>query len=469
MRHVAYDERYSESTSNARQQAELIISSTTINGWPGDGDWQFPFELVTSGGLLSSTRQLAPYESAEGLAPGKAGARAFMPRPEASDNVPYSGTWTVVFPASRSSPLAGMHLIAVSVTLPISDLTVPQGNSTNAIVGEPAHATVRAYVFVTPASAQAAVAALDRVLYPAIPTAVLLVAAVAYLATRRALRPVEAIRARTAAVTATDPRERVAVPNTGDEIARLATTINATLERLDTAAQSHRRFVADAAHELRSPLASLLATLEVAEVYPHRTDWPATVATAAAQARRIQSLADDLLLLARLDAAPAAPAAETPVDLATLAHDVTAEYPISGDSVTVHYDGDVPVHVTANPVHLERLLRNLLDNATRHAAARVGVSVHADTANAVLTVDDDGPGIPAPDRERVFERFTRLDDDRSRKTGGTGLGLAIAREIAERYHGSLRVEDSAIGALFAARLPLAISAHEVSASRADAG
>ena len=475
MRHVAYDQRYSESTGNARQEADLLISNVTPNSWPGSDDWgPFPFEIVTSGGLLSSSSQLKAYESTNGRAQGEAGARSLMPPPAPSvAGLPYSGTWTAHFVATGKSPLAGLTVTSVSTTLLVSELTIAQGNASNGMIGQPANSSVRAYVFVTPTSAQAAVAALDRVLYPAIPTAVVLVAAVAYLATRRALRPVEAIRARTAAVTATDPRERVAVPNTGDEIARLATTINATLERLDNAAQSHRRFVADAAHELRSPLASLLATLEIAEIYPDRADWPETVATAAGQARRIHALADDLLLLARLDAAPTANANDDPVDLARLARDVTHDYADRCDTLTVHCDtggedpdeDEMPVRVNGNPVHLERLLRNLLDNATRYADKRVEVSVHTDTdtkegdtGNAILTVRDDGSGIPAAEHERVFERFTRLDDDRSRRTGGTGLGLAIAREIAERYDGTLRIVGARRGAVFVARLPLAISA-----------
>lgn len=482
MRQVAYDERYGESTSDARQQADLLISDVTLNNWPASDEWgAFPYEIVTSGGLLSSSSQLKPYESADGRTEGEAGARAFMPVPPPSPfGVSYTGTWTAHFPHTGDSPLAGTSVTTVSTTLPLSALTVPQGSTSNGMYGQPANASVRVYVFVTPTSAQAAVAALDRVLYPAVPTAVLLVAAVAYYATRRALRPIEAIRARTAAVTATDPRERVAVPATGDEIALLATTINGTLERLDAAAQSHRRFVADAAHELRSPLASLLATLEIAEAYPDRTDWPETVAIAARQARRIHSLADDLLLLARLDAAPAPPRTdEAPVDLARLARDITDDYADRCDTIVVHCDSDddaraqadissntgtdadantdTSVRINANPVRLERLLRNLLDNATRYADKRVEVSVHKDARAgiAVLTVRDDGPGIPAADRERVFERFTRLDDDRSRKTGGTGLGLAIAREIAERCHGTLRVIDTERGACFVARLPLA--------------
>lgn len=463
MRHVAYDQRYSESTGNARQQANLLISNVTLSSAPTGDEWgPFPFELVATSGWVSSSSQLRFFEMDGGHTPATAGPyHAFMPLPEAKKGgLPSSATWTVTFPAGNS-PLAGERVVAVSTTLLVSELTVNQGNpGAGLLTQQPINGSVRAYVFVTPESAQAAVAALDRILYPAIPIAVLLVAAVAYFATRRALRPVEAIRARTAAVTATDPRERVTVPKTGDEIARLATTINATLERLDAAAQSHRRFVADAAHELRSPLASLLANLEIAETYPDRADWPETVATAAGQARRIHALADDLLLLARLDAAPsAARPAEEPVDLAQLARDVTDDYADRCDAMMiVHCDAGDAMPVKGNPVHLERLLRNLMDNATRYASNRVEVSVHTDTdtLDAVLTVHDDGPGIPAADRERIFERFTRLDDDRSRKTGGTGLGLAIAREIVERYDGTLRIDDVASGASFTAQLPLAV-------------
>ena len=285
---------------------------------------------------------------------------------------------------------------------------------------------MRVYVFVTTGAADAAVEALDRVLYPGVPLAALLVAAVAYVATRRALRPVEHISARTAAVTATDPRERVAVPPTGDEIAGLATTINSTLERLEEASHNQRRFVADAAHELRSPLASLLATLEVAEAYPDRADWPQTVATSARQARRLQAIAEDLLLLARLDAAPAAssgPDVTGRVDLGALAYDVATDGKARRVTVSVRAEADGRALTEGKPVQLERMLRNLVDNSLRFARTRVEISVTVQGGDAVVTVQDDGPGIAPEDRERVFDRFTRLEDDRSRDTGGSGLGL----------------------------------------------
>jgi signal transduction histidine kinase len=474
MRHLAYAQQMREATSDADQQAELLLSSTTVNGWPYGDKWgKYPYELVASGGLVSQSSQLAAFE---------AGKKAYLPLPPADGvQVPYWGSATTTFPQVGGSSLAGTTVTAISATLPVIDLytvtVVGAGGDGNKSVGirlpggTAPGATVRVYVFVTTGAAQAAVGALDRVLYPGVPLAAPLVAAVAYVATRRALRPVEHISARTAAVTATDPRERVAVPPTGDEIAGLATTINSTLERLEEASQTQRRFVADAAHELRSPLASLLATLEVAEAYPDRADWPETVATSARQARRLQSIAEDLLLLARLDAVPAAslgPDVTGRVDLGALAYDVATDGKARRLTVSVRDEADGRALIEGRPVQLERMLRNLVDNALRFAGSRVEVSVTEQDGQAVLTVQDDGPGIAPEDRERVFDRFTRLEDDRSRDTGGSGLGLPIAREIAERHQGTLRVEDSAVGARLTARLPLTPSGRrtEQPASRA---
>jgi signal transduction histidine kinase len=221
---------------------------------------------------------------------------------------------------------------------------------------------------------------------------------------------------------------------------------------VESASRAQRRFVTDAAHELRTPLAGLLATLDVAEAYPDRADWPDTVAVAARQARRIQVLADDLLLLARLDSA-SSPAPDQPVDLPGAAQDVAADFARRGKA-TVLDDSAGNAVVNGIPVQLERLLRDLVDNAVRFAGSEVEVSLSVQDEDAVIRVRDDGPGIPGKDRERVFERFTRLDDDRSRGTGGLGLGLAIVREIAER-HGGVGVDDSVRGARLTVRLPLA--------------
>ena len=453
MGHVAYRQRMSQTRIEAQNEAGDILDGMTYSLWPGgDEEGQLPYEIDVTGGLISSSSGLAVFE------PGRT---AFMPLPGTGGaNVPFWGSTVARFPKlsrNRGGALSGQTLQVETATLPTSLL--PRGGESLSIFDlltkSPPDGLVRVYVFVTTADAQSAQSALLHDLYPVVPFGALLVAGVAFLATRRALRPVEEIRVRTAAVTANDPRERVAVPKTGDEIARLAVTINDTLERLDSASRMQHRFVADAAHELRSPLASLLATLEVAEAYPDRADWPETVAVASRQARRVQALADDLLLLARLDAA-SSPAPEQPVDLGDLAQDVAADFAARGKVTVLDETGSAGNAVVDGvPLQLERMLRNLVDNATRFAASEVRISLTVQGADAVISVQDDGPGILVEDRERVFERFTRLDDDRSRDTGGSGLGLAIAREIAERHGGAVTVDDSAAGARLTVRIPLA--------------
>ncbi|MFF3484274.1 sensor histidine kinase [Streptomyces sp. NPDC002701] len=327
-----------------------------------------------------------------------------------------------------------------------------------ATLGIADEATVRVYVVVLPHAAEeiaeTITEATDRRLLWAGAVSLLLISTVIYLAVRIVLRPVEAIRVLTASVTASDPRERVTVPAAGHEIAALATTINTTLQRLDDAAAQQRRFVADAAHELRSPLTTLLASLEVALAYPERADWPAAVTTAARQTRRLQALAEDLLLLARLDTRTPVAGAET-VDLAALASRLTEQHPLAERSLTVACDSTAPAHVHGNPDEYERLLRNLIDNAARHAAHRIQITVRSQDAWVVLTVHDDGPGVPTEDAERIFERFVRLDDARSRDHGGTGLGLAIARDLAHRHRGTLTLTPRTLGACFELRLPRA--------------
>ncbi|MEU9286680.1 HAMP domain-containing sensor histidine kinase [Streptomyces sp. NPDC048275] len=323
-----------------------------------------------------------------------------------------------------------------------------------AALGVATDATLRVYVVVLPNTAEAITKTTDRLLLRAGLVSLVLIAAVAYFAVRIALRPVEAIRVLTASVTPSDPRERVTVPATGHEITALATTINTTLQRLDNAAAQQRRFVADAAHELRSPLTTLLASLEVALAYPERTDWPAAATTAARQTRRLHALAEDLLLLARLDTRTPIASPET-VDLTALASRLTEQYPLTERPLTLTCDSTAPAHAHGNPDEYERLLRNLIDNAARHAAHRIQITIRNQDAWVVLTVHDDGPGVPTKDAERIFERFVRLDDARSRDHGGTGLGLAIARDLAHRHQGTLTLTPRTLGACFQLRLPQA--------------
>jgi len=311
----------------------------------------------------------------------------------------------------------------------------------------PSGATV--YVLVSPLDAEAAVAPVDRWLRRGLPAAVLFVAAVAWWAAGRALRPVERMRSDLARITAADMSSRVPQPRTGDEIARLAVTMNETLDRLADAAERQRRFVADAAHELRSPLAALRTTAEVAATHGGSVD-PEVLRTGT---ERLQRLTDDLLLLARLERA--APARGKPVDIAAIAEELVGErhYRVPPDERFVVVTGE-PAPVIGREDELGRMLRNLLDNASRYARDRITVTVATSEPGTVrVEVRDDGPGIPPADRERVFERFARADQARDRHHGGAGLGLAIARDIAVRHGGNLYAADTTSGARLVVELP----------------
>ncbi|MER5564389.1 HAMP domain-containing sensor histidine kinase [Streptomyces sp. NPDC002506] len=307
------------------------------------------------------------------------------------------------------------------------------------------------YVLVTPFAAEAAVSVLDLPLAVGIPAAALLVAGIAWLSTRRALRPIDAIRSELAVIGENQLDRRVPVPRAKDAIFRMAVTTNVTLDRLERSAQEQHRFVADASHELRSPIAALRTNLEVSLTHPERADWPQATGEALIAVRRLQQLADDLLFLAR-------PAEHDPaddlVDLADLATDTVTELvPVSSLRVTVRAPARAVVRGSTS--QLRRLLRNLLDNAARHAAHEITVTVLEGRSGVRLEVRDDGCGIAPADRERIFERFTRLDESRSRDAGGSGLGLAIARDIAHRHGATLHAAHSppGQGAQFVADFP----------------
>ncbi|MFC0108408.1 sensor histidine kinase [Kibdelosporangium aridum] len=285
--------------------------------------------------------------------------------------------------------------------------------------------------------------AMDRLLIPAVPASMVLIGLAAWLGTTRALRPVEKIREQANEISTSALDRRVSVPPTRDAITRLALTLNEMLDRLENSVKVQRQFIADAAHELRSPIASLRTVLEVAHDHPDQADWLAVVRDAVTDTRRLEALAEDLLLLARLDSA--LPLPTTVVDLSEVAHGYV-------DCAELIVDG--PAFVTGDAKQLDRLLRNLVDNATRHAVSTVTVCVRSTEDREILEVADDGPGIAVADRERVFDRFTRLDEARDSDAGGAGLGLAIAREIAVRHGGTLTVGDHAV---FTASFPKASS------------
>lgn len=268
-----------------------------------------------------------------------------------------------------------------------------------------------------------------------------------------AFRPVEEIRRQLAEITSTGLSElgrRVPVPRTGGEIQELALTVNDALERLELATNRERRFVSEASHDLRNPIAGLYTRLEVALDEPDDYDWKPVVRGALRDAGRLNDIVADLLELSRLDAR--SPSTRTRVDLAGLVRREVAARPWRVPVTTRLEDG---VEVMGARVRLTRVLGNLLNNAERHAETGIEVVVERDGDEAVLEVRDDGSGIPPEARERVFERFARLAESQRRDPAGTGLGLPIAREIARIYGGDVHAADSPRGARLVMRLPLA--------------
>jgi len=307
-------------------------------------------------------------------------------------------------------------------------------------------------------TAHEAVATARGVLLAGLPLLVIGVAVGAWVLTGRALRPVEAIRRQVADISARDLSQRVEAPPTSDEIERLSHTMNDMLDRLQTASDRERRFVADASHELQSPLATFRTQLELARGEPDGMD-ASTRADMLDTTVQMERLVRDLLFLARTDhetgrsngSSEPRPMVDLDLDDIVLeeAARLAAQTPLPID---LHEVSAAPL--VGHPEALRRAVRNLLENAARHARSRVSVELAADDGVVRLVVVDDGPGVPEEDRERVFERFARVDDARSRSEGGTGLGLAIVASVVHEHEGEVRVERApAGGARFVVELP----------------
>lgn len=286
-------------------------------------------------------------------------------------------------------------------------------------------------------------------LFGGVPLLVAAFAVACWVLVGQALRPVAALRQGAEEITTTREARRLPVPAAEDEVHRLAVTLNDMLDRLELSSSRQRAFVADAAHELRSPLAAIRAQLEVGQLHPESTNWAETSADTLKDVERLSRLVDDLLILARIDELPQR--REEHVDLAQVADDLVARRPPGG--ISVHRVGAASVPVVGDVDALSRVVANLLDNAARYAATAVTVAVQSADGAAELVVADDGPGIPAPDRKRVFDRFTRLDIARSRDEGGTGLGLAIVRELVHAHGGTVRLDDNAPGLRAVVKFP----------------
>ncbi|WP_448626502.1 ATP-binding protein [Geodermatophilus sp. URMC 64] len=334
----------------------------------------------------------------------------------------------------------------------VSDGTLPDGSPARVVTRPAGGATV--VVTGSLEDVEDSVRVLRGALLVAVPITTAVLAALVWLLTGRVLRPVERIRAEVDRISAGRLDRRVPEPATADEIARLAHTMNAMLDRLAGAAERQRRFVADAAHELRTPLARIRTQLEVDRAHPATAGPEVTSAAVLAEAGRLQRLVDDLLLLARSDSWAAELAAAGPVDLDDVV--LTEVRRVRGaGGPGIDTAGVAPAQVSGDRGQLARAVANLLDNAVRHAEERVTVTLREDDGTAVLTVADDGAGIPPEARESVFERFTRLDGARSADAGGAGLGLPIARDIAVRHGGGLVLDgEPAHCARFVLTLPL---------------
>jgi signal transduction histidine kinase len=278
---------------------------------------------------------------------------------------------------------------------------------------------------------------------------VVIMAMIAWRVIGSTLRPVEMLRSGAARISGSDQDERLAVPESADEIRALALTLNDMLDRLAGARGRQRAFVADAAHELRSPLTSMRTQLEVAQ---HLGEGGELAADLMADVARLSALVEDLLLLARVGSNTNQLPVRESTDIRTLLVATAERYPQA--RVPVSVAGGSAVYANVSPGELGRVLANLVDNAVRHARSNVELAVRATGGGAVLTVVDDGPGIPPDERERVFERFTRLDDARDRDAGGTGLGLPIVRELLRRCDGSISLQDNPSGPGLAAVVTL---------------
>jgi signal transduction histidine kinase len=286
----------------------------------------------------------------------------------------------------------------------------------------------------------------------ALPIVVALLGALVWWLTGRVLEPVEAIRAEVASIGGSQLRRRVPVPASGDEIARLAETMNSMLDRVEKATILQRQFVADASHELRSPLTRIRTDLEVSIAHPHSSDPVATYHRLLADAIDLETLFEDLLLLARTDAG-AHGADLAVVDLDDL---------VLAEATRLRQRGEVQVdtnrvsaaRVRGDSNQLVRVIRNLADNAERHAQALVTFELREHDHMSELAVSDDGPGISVGQQTAVFERFSRLDDARARDAGGSGLGLAIVHDIVERHGGTVVVTSATgEGARFLVTMP----------------
>jgi signal transduction histidine kinase len=315
-------------------------------------------------------------------------------------------------------PTDDMRVSGITASTPSGTYTVLVGGAS-----EPAEATAQTVALLLAGAA---------------PVVVIVAAAASYWLVRRSLRSVDAIRSRVAEISTSDLAERVPVPTNRDEISALALTMNEMLGRIEAGHRAQQQFVGDASHELRSPLATIISGLEVVEVHPELLNTELVTETLLPEAQRMRVLIDDLLLLARADER----------DLVLRRDEVQLDRLAGVEATRLRRETDFAIHTDISPANLigdpaavSRVIRNLLDNAVRHAKSLIEIKVGTSAEDAILTIGDDGPGIAPAQRARVFGRFVRLDADRSRSGGGSGLGLAIVADVVSTHDGTVTIGD----------------------------
>lgn len=358
-------------------------------------------------------------------------------------------------PPILRTPLRG----SADVNLTIASLPVGNPSAPFRVAVHPAMLTGGAgwiYIATSLSQVGAATNTLTWLLLATLPTLIALVGVTVFVAAGRSLRPIDHIR-RQAASIGSDLSTRVPVPLSRDEVFRLAVTMNQMLERLQKSAHKQKQFVGDASHELRSPLATLRAQVEIALAERETVSALDTLARVELQALRMSVVIEDLLFLAQVDEGGHRRSREL-VDLDEVVMNEGRRLKAAGLTAVriVRLDG---VRTTGSPRDLARMLRNIGDNAVRHARSGVWFALTSDEDGAVITIANDGPLIPVADQQRIFDRFTRLDDARSRRPGegGSGLGLAIAQEIATAHGGrvvAISLSDREDRAAFVVTLPV---------------
>jgi signal transduction histidine kinase len=423
------------------------------------------FALAMGLGALFLVREVRTSLEDRLRSDGQDAAAAFKRRIEAGEppqqvvaSAPVQGFGVQIVSGPRGQVLAhasgvpqGSVPIQATNTLPAAGATFTQGD--NLVVSEQAASPAGTVTLLAASpidNIRRSVDSLVDILRFVIPALVALVGLLIWFLVGRALRPVAAIRSEVDEISHGTLHRRVPVPESHDEIARLAGTMNQMLERLECASARQRAFVSDASHELRSPVTTIRATLEVALHGRHRADWPNVAHQVLQEDERMEHVVDDLLELARSEEADETMAHAPLVDL----DDVVIEESTRSRNHQAKTERVSAGRVRGRREQLQRVVRNLLNNADRHARESVELALTSTNSTVELVVEDDGPGIPEADRERVFDRFTRLDEGRTRDAGGAGIGLAIVRAIVERHAGGVRIEASDHGgARFVVSLP----------------